>query len=310
MTKRNKILAAIAAFLVVIAVGGGALAGSVLATTQYGVRFYPLATIPTNLATATNIGLWSKNGDSNLYWHNSAGHDIQMTAGDITGAGNVLLSPASQQTGSVNVSSTIQGSTLGVIGTAMTGYLSTIDSGTGNNLGVTARQANTADGIGNASGDIAVGTLTLSAAGMKVFSLSTGGQQMNLGVFSGDVTFPGVYSRQMTVDAGGTTINKVVVFSGALKVQLPAATGNLKTVAGVALGTRTNGQSVNVMRVGPCLVVSDAGVAAGDLLVTSSAVAGNVMTNNSAGAGTIIGKAMEAVSNTVAGQVYVDLSIN
>ncbi len=114
----------------------------------------------------------------------------------------------------------------------------------------------------------------------------------------------GVYGDGDYFTASGTaTAGKLVAWSGASQVAKPAATENLTTIAGVALASVASGL-VKVITRGPVMIDCDAGVSAGDLLVSSGSVAGNVTKPTvSATNGAIVGRAMEAVGATTANKV-------
>ncbi len=105
---------------------------------------------------------------------------------------------------------------------------------------------------------------------------------------------------------GAVTAGQVVVWAGAKAIAAGAASAGLTTIAGVAVTSSTGVATIWVARRGRVYANADAGIAAGTVLKTSGAVAGNVV-DGAAIAGGIVGRACEATSGTLSGKVLVDL---
>lgn len=130
------------------------------------------------------------------------------------------------------------------------------------------------------------------------------------GLASGVASVQCAVAEEVLADTGGTTVNEVVVWSGANKVQNAAASTSLSTIAGVALTTASSGAKVKVCKRGRVQVNADAGITAGQLVSTSGTTAGNVQSTVVPVYGTAVGRATEATGGTTAGKVIVDVLLN
>ncbi len=169
----------------------------------------------------------------------------------------------------------------------------------GNNLTITASSTTqnlifTSTQAPSTSGSFLTKIIDSGAAGALYPGMVTG----TAGVFS--------YGEDLTC-SGTCTIGEVRCWAGSdgKTVATCAATNNLSTLAGVCATTVTNA-TVRVARRGRATANADAGVAVGDLVVTSSGTAGNAKTNNSPTAGTVLGRATSATS---ASKITVDVTL-
>jgi hypothetical protein len=83
------------------------------------------------------------------------------------------------------------------------------------------------------------------------------------------------FYAEWTVDTGGVTANKLVCRSGSNKAVICPA-GTTQGVLGVAQSTQTVGNTVEVCFAGKCNVIAANNFAAGDWLIPSASVAGDV----------------------------------
>jgi hypothetical protein len=180
---------------------------------------------------------------------------------------------------------------------------SIVASGT-NGLGISTTPA---DSLGNTG--VAIGGATLTTGGTALLQMVTVGTAASGALEFGCPSLgqaDALCEAEILIASGTVTAGQVVVWSGTKKVAAAGASAGLTTIAGVALTAGSNGVAMWVAKRGRCYVNSDAGVAAGTVLKTSGAVAGNVV-DGAAIAGGIVGRACEAVSATVSGKVLVDL---
>lgn len=106
--------------------------------------------------------------------------------------------------------------------------------------------------------------------------------------------------------SGAISDGAVVVWTGAKNTVAQAvASGNLLTIAGVAIGAASGGK-VRVAKRGLCYVNAVAGTAGATLLVTSGTTAGAVATG-AAAIGALVGRSLETVGGTVAGKLLCEL---
>ena len=114
------------------------------------------------------------------------------------------------------------------------------------------------------------------------------------------------YAEYLKIDPAGSAVavKQAVVWSNTNLVNKPATTNNLTTIAGVALTAGNPGDFILVAKRGRCSVLADAGVAIGQLVGTSAAVAGNVQSGTVPGAGAIMGRATTVTSG---GEIICDL---
>jgi hypothetical protein len=108
---------------------------------------------------------------------------------------------------------------------------------------------------------------------------------------------------------GAITLNDAVCIDTTADDQyVSLASANSKLVAGVCIRVfdpaaepttivnAVSGQRIAVLIAGVHSVVSDGTISRGDLVTISGTTAGRVIANNSAGAGTILGKALQAAT--------------
>lgn len=134
----------------------------------------------------------------------------------------------------------------------------------------------------------------LGNVGNWLFGYSSGGQS--------DSLCDGV----ILIASGGIGDGDLVVYTGAKNtVAKSAASGNLLTIAGVAVGAASGGK-VRVAKRGLVYVNAVAGTNGATLLVSSGATAGAVATG-AAAIGAFVGRSLENVSATIAGKLLCDL---
>lgn len=150
----------------------------------------------------------------------------------------------------------------------------------------------------------------LTAQGAAILELSNSLAQGSVGNWFIGVPSAGqsdaLCDAVMLTASGAITDGQVVVFTGAKNtVAAAAASGNLLTIAGVAVGAASGGK-VLVARSGYVYVNAVAGTMGATLLVTSGATAGSVATG-AAAIGALVGRSLESVGGTVSGKLLCQL---
>lgn len=321
MKDKGHIMSRIGITLVALAVIFGAFAALAGTTSQplagSGVQMSSQATSP---IASGKAGVWQSSDQP--YFQNSSNLQALM-------APACILNPAAQQTGSINVSGNVEADTsfIGPQWSTFTGLSqTTIDDTNGFQFHQFPNFTSASDTylIVDRSTPFSIQLVTnggltntyiaafsgISAANSRLLQL-TGGTQNDIYVATsfGQFNQYCMLAETATTTVPGVTLAEVAVWAGSKNVERAAATANLHTVAGVAITTNGGGGPATICKVGRVIVNADAGIVAGDILVTSGAVAGNVAANNAAPVGAKIGRAIEATGGTVAGQVLMDVEL-
>lgn len=274
----------------------------------------------TPLAGGT-AGLWQN--ANTLFWQTTAGLQFQLN-------GAAILDPAAQDTGSINISGAARadggfiGSPGASLGTLLGKAFITLDDAGGITLQHTTTAYSqivindapigrdavsvVAFNVTDAPTGISFGTYLNNALSGEYTLRASSGHPIYVAVPSGTTAHQCALAEDV-ISSGAFGVNDVLVWTGSGRAGTTSS-ANTVAVAGVALtGASGSGTVVRMCIKGEVYANSDAGVSAGDSIVTS-ATTGHVMVNNSATLRTKGGTAIDAYAAVQAGQTLVMLGGN